>query len=79
MMLKEATEVELALLNAQRPDVNKNQSAWRLNHENIAEKIQNCVEIELRKQEKKYGLPNGSQKYVRKVTITSVENRMKFI
>ena len=46
MMLKEATEEELALLNAQRPDVNKNQSAWRLNHENIAVKIQNCVEIE---------------------------------
>ena len=44
----------------QRPDVNQNQSAWRLNHENIAVKIQNCVKIEWRKQEKKYGLPNGS-------------------
>ena len=58
MMLKEATREELALLNASRPDINVDQSAWRLAVVNTAEKIQNRIECSLRKKEEKCGLSN---------------------
>jgi hypothetical protein len=79
MMLKEATKEELALLNVSRPDINADQSGWRLSIENTAENIQNRIEITLRKNEEKCGLSNGSKKDIRKMTVTGVENRLKEI
>ena len=54
MMLKIADEKEIATLNVVKPDINTDQSEWRLGIETTAEIPQNRIEINLRLDESKY-------------------------
>ena len=54
MMLKIADKKEIATLNVVKPDINTDQSEWRLGIETTAEILQNRIEINLRLDESKY-------------------------